>query len=998
MADGIVTIDTRLLTNGLEKGINSISGHFGGLTKTVLKTTAAITAAFTALSVTITTMAVNAYADYEQLTGGIETMFKNSAEKVKGYAEDAFYTAGVDANRYMELVTSFSASLISSLKNDTEQAAEVANMALIDMSDNVAKLGSTMESIQTAYQGFSKQQYQLLDNLKLGYFGTKTEMERLLKDAEAYSGVKYDINNLADVYKAIHAIQEKLGITGTTAKEAEKTISGAANMVKASWKNVLTAIAGGGDMDKAIKNFTFSVSKYFKNLVPVVKRALSGVGGLIAQVAPQMIETLASSLVQAIPYLIEAVYKSIVGMVKGIGSGIKALITGGSKEASAQLSGVAGSANDAADAENNLAAGITNASKAAKKSLAGFDELNRLQSNTDDVGIDFGDSGVSVDVPQSGAADSVTAVGDAAEEATGKMDALIGKVEELYYETIGKTAVENVANLNNAVLMVNNSWKKMGDAISADFDQDEATDFMAKAADFNTSTATAFLTMASGYMDMWSAEQTDDGFLSWKGLGRIGGGVGQMSVAWAELWGVEEIAGVSIEKLREAYLPVFEEIPNLYRGLTTDQAKALKKMKDQFKDFNRDVTAISWSSSVITEEDIQTVLASYDEILAGAAAQAEQSKQAAMDSLNDMVSKGLMSDDEAKAAHAKLEETYTSQETLLSGHKGKIEYILTRAMEEERALTLEERELISRIEKNAQDHITSTIQAGANDRLKIEAELAAAQNGLSKVRLSQIIQFANDEYNEKVAAADKTYQETIAEADKLYYELGVIDQNRYNEIVANAAEERAAQVKAAQDARTELVGQAQDTADEVAATVDPETGEILSNWEVTWNNAYTKFQQFAADIKNIPKKIANFFIDAVNYIIKGWNKLLSFELPGWAKSIPGLKDFSTAKYQIEPIPPLARGAVLPANKPFMALVGDQRHGTNIEAPLTTIQEAVAIVMNDQLAAMMSGFEALLAEARALRGTVESIEVGDSVIGQAAERYNRQQAIITGGAL
>lgn len=336
--------------------------------------------------VAMTKQAVSAYADYEQLVGGVETLFKGSAQKVLDYANDAFYTAGISANEYMKQVTSFSASLISSTAGDTEKAADIANMALIDISDNVNKMGSSTESVTLAYQGFAKQQYMLLDNLKLGYGGTKTEMQRLLKDATALTGVKYDINNLADVYSAIHAIQENLGITGTTAKEAEKTISGSANMMKASWQNVLSAIAGGGDLDRAINNLVYSIQKYFQNIVPVVQRSLVGIGQLIEQVAPLLVQNVASALIQAIPSLLNAIYQMIIGLGKGIADGIKALFTGGSGSVTADIqtgmSNIAIEAGNASTGVEELGNATEKAGKQAKKALLPFDELQKLSSDT----------------------------------------------------------------------------------------------------------------------------------------------------------------------------------------------------------------------------------------------------------------------------------------------------------------------------------------------------------------------------------------------------------------------------------------------------------------------------------------------------------------------------------------------------------------------------------------------------------------------------------------
>lgn len=198
----------------------------GSVLKGVGVAMGAVVVAAGAAAVKLGKEVVAAYADYEQLVGGVDTLFKDSSAAVQSYAANAFKTAGMSANEYMETVTSFSASLIQSLGGDTAKAAKAADTAIIDMSDNANKMGTSISSIQDAYQGFAKQNYTMLDNLKLGYGGTKTEMERLLSDAEKLSGQKYDISNLNDVYAAIHVIQTEMGITGTTAKEATETISG----------------------------------------------------------------------------------------------------------------------------------------------------------------------------------------------------------------------------------------------------------------------------------------------------------------------------------------------------------------------------------------------------------------------------------------------------------------------------------------------------------------------------------------------------------------------------------------------------------------------------------------------------------------------------------------------------------------------------------------------------------------------------------------------------
>ena len=265
------------------------------------------------------TSAIQSYAEFEQLTGGVETLFKTSSDVVIEYANNAYKTAGLSANQYMTTVTGFSASLLQSLGGDTEKAAQVGNMAVTDMADNANKMGTSMEAIQYAYQGFAKQNYTMLDNLKLGYGGTKSEMERLLEDAEKLSGVKYDITNLNDVYNAVHVIQTELGITGTTALEAEETISGSLNAAKSAWANLLTGIADDNqDFDKLVNNFVDSVGIAAKNLLPRIETALVGVGSLITGLLPVIVNEIPAIIDGVLPSILNSAIQIVMTILTGI--------------------------------------------------------------------------------------------------------------------------------------------------------------------------------------------------------------------------------------------------------------------------------------------------------------------------------------------------------------------------------------------------------------------------------------------------------------------------------------------------------------------------------------------------------------------------------------------------------------------------------------------------------------------------------------------------------
>ena len=281
--DGQAQLSLKNLKDSVKDTSTSIDKYSAGIEK-IGKVAGRIGLASVGAITKISKSALDAYANYEQLVGGVDKLFGKSSSTIIKNANKAYRTAGVSANKYMEQATSFSASLISSLNGDTQKAAKITDMAIRDMSDNVNVFGSNMEDIQRAYQGFAKQNYTMLDNLKLGYGGTKTEMERLLKDAEKISGVKYDISNLSDVYEAIHVIQKEMNITGTTAKEAADTIEGSVNTMKSAWENWLTAIGSGSEKDiqKTTKALTKSISNVGKNALPVIKNVLKSMKGLVA--------------------------------------------------------------------------------------------------------------------------------------------------------------------------------------------------------------------------------------------------------------------------------------------------------------------------------------------------------------------------------------------------------------------------------------------------------------------------------------------------------------------------------------------------------------------------------------------------------------------------------------------------------------------------------------------------------------------------------------------
>ena len=343
----VIRLDSDQFENGVKKAEKSGSSLATSL-KSGLATAAkvgakAIGATATAIGA-LTKQSVQSYAEYEQLVGGVETLFKNSADTVMGYAENAYKTAGLSANEYMETVTSFSASLLQSLDGDTKAAASAADMAITDMADNANKMGTSMEMIQNAYQGFAKQNYTMLDNLKLGYGGTKQEMERLLADASKLSGQKFDISSYADVVEAIHVVQTEMHISGltaeeaaaavasgamteeeaieamgTTAKEAATTIQGSVGAMKAAWANLMTGLADdSADFDTLMSNFVDSVVTAGENIIPRIQTTIQGVTQLVSAASKTIVPLIVDTLMQNLPSLLTAGVNLVFALVNGI--------------------------------------------------------------------------------------------------------------------------------------------------------------------------------------------------------------------------------------------------------------------------------------------------------------------------------------------------------------------------------------------------------------------------------------------------------------------------------------------------------------------------------------------------------------------------------------------------------------------------------------------------------------------------------------------------------
>lgn len=278
--------------------------------------------------------AIEGYGEYEQLVGGVETLFGSSADTVIKNAETAYKTAGLSANEYMETVTSFSASLLQSMGNDTEAAAKKADLAITDMSDNANKMGTDMQSIQNAYQGFAKQNYTMLDNLKLGYGGTKEEMQRLIDDANALNAAQgnytnYTIESYADIVDAIHTVQTEMGITGTTALEASTTVEGSINSMKAAYQNFVTGLGDqNADIGALTEELIQSAGNVAKNVLPVIESVVKNIAETVREQGPDMITRFVAYATEKLPEVLKLGIQLIVSLVKGLAQNLPELLRG----------------------------------------------------------------------------------------------------------------------------------------------------------------------------------------------------------------------------------------------------------------------------------------------------------------------------------------------------------------------------------------------------------------------------------------------------------------------------------------------------------------------------------------------------------------------------------------------------------------------------------------------------------------------------------------------
>jgi phage-related protein len=927
--DGSILLTTEIDTKGIDKGFSKISSQsnkladgFKKVGATLGKAFLAAGAAATTAAVAITKASVEAYADYEQLVGGVETLFKGSSKKLIEYANEAYRTSGLSANQYMETVTGFSASLLQSLGGDTEKAADVANMALIDMSDNANKMGTSMEMIQNAYQGFAKQNYTMLDNLKLGYGGTKEEMARLLADAQKLTGVKYDMSNLSDVYNAIHAIQENLGIAGTTAKEAATTISGSAAMMKASWQNVLVAIAGGGDLNRAIANLVDSISIYFQNIVPVIERALAGIGALIQQVAPMLVQTVARSLIAAIPNLLSAVYNMIIGIAKGIYQGIVDLFSGKTTAQQGFTNAVYGSADAVeelaiADKENletvteqaesvettnsnqeDLTKSVKETNKELKKSLANFDDIQTLSS------------GMSEDMEN---------VGDSVSDVFAPMDPI--EMENFSFNTPSFDMGgfdSSMAETPTFLTKIYDKVRKIFDLFSQGFWQGFGeADFSAPLASLQgiSQQLSLIATEVAPY-----AQSAADSFVY--AFGQIIGSFASIGITIAtnvlggiELYLTENSSYITerVAKIFDASGQIATHVGNLW--------SAFANIFSVFADENgigvaSDIIGI-FSNAFLSITELATLFASdFIGLLTVPIEENQEDLKLVLDDilgfLNEVLDpiKRTVTEIGDKFSKVYEEEIGPFFDDLKDGFS-KIVEKLTEAWKKHIQPVLDN--FADKFDTVMEEHVQPMIDG----IVELIGNVADTLDWLWVEHLEPFILWFIEDFGDEIA----WIVDGIGEG--------------FNNIVAIVSDVVTAVTDSLNLFLDFMTGDFEGTWSEVGSA-------LKDMWIKPVNGIIGLFEDCINGIILSFESMINWIIDALN--------TLSVDIPDWVPGVGGKTfglNISRVNFATVSIPRLAQGAVIPANHEFLAVLGDQKQGTNVETPLSTMIEAFQTALDSR---------------------------------------------------
>ena len=777
-------------------------------------------------------------------------------------------------------------------------------------------------------------------------------MQRLLKDAQALTGVKYDIDNLADVYSAIHAIQENLGIAGTTAKEAEKTITGSANMMKAAWQNVLSAIAGGGDLDRAINNLVYSVSKYFENIVPVVQRSLIGIGDLIEKIAPLLIQNVASALIQAIPSLINAIYQMIVGLAKGIWQGIKALFTGSSGNvvadittsldgASSTMSDASAGAESLGDALEETGDKAEKASKQAKKVIASFDDLQTISTSLSGSG---GLGSIADEIggvmASAGAVSSQMTIVSEDDSQISFLDEILAKTEAIRNVFMSGfwQGFQNAdfSRISTALDGISQTWSEI---FSSTEISNAVTQFvealifsLGETAGSLASIGTTIATNLVGGFDIYLQNNKQYLQNSIAGLFDVSA---SLSLAVSNMWSTfadlfSAFASTEGQELTASVLTLFSTLgltivnfgidagANFMSAMTkaiTDKKDELKQglqnLLKAFSDFLKNLTkkfADTWNNIEKSLKDSVTNLGEtfgqmLTDFLTAVNTWGPQLLEAwskTFDDIWDDLSIGI-------EGATKIWEDFTSiLQKLWSDHGAKLledvgEFStnLTKNFQNiyDKILSPIIQPLLENMSWLWDDHLSKTIES-------VGGFVAKLADG------------AMDMYNTFAVPIQTFIQNVISPAWSFLSE----------NIIGSFGTALAFLTDGISNI-TNLFG----------GLIDWITGTFTGNWKKAWEGVKTVFKTVADGFVSIFKLPINRMIDLLNGFIAGINKI---KIPDWVPSVGG-KGFNIAK-----IPKLAQGSVVPPNKEFLAVLGDNTKEHEVVSPISTMKQAFVEAMQD----------------------------------------------------
>jgi len=951
-SDGKVIISTELDNSKIPKGISQVKGQLGGLSNVVGKLGVAIAAAFSVRTiVNFSKACLDLGSDLQEVQNVVDVTFTTMNEQVNEFAKNAAQTAGLSETMAKRYAGTFGA-MAKSFKFTEAEAYE--------MSTALTQLAGAVASFYNLSQDAA---YTKLKSV----FSGETEA---LKDL-----------GVVMTQSALDAFALQKGLKKTTSQMTEQ------EKVALRYQFVMEQLSGAsGDFVRTSDswaNQTRLLNLQWEQLMATLGQ------GLINVLTPvvQWLNTIISKLQEA-----ANAFKSFTDELFGNAGGSTGAVIEGASDS------LGSAADNAGELEENA--------KKAKRALAGFDEITRLQTPDTAGDTAFGDLG---EAGAGGTAPDMSQLAEDSSELEGTWTNIAKSCKDFWYEVVGKIPVKNLENFNASVLNLQSGWDNLMSTIGGE--GFSLSDLIADAVGVSLLVNAGGNKMMGGILDMiaesrkyfaelgsnGSREFLDESWLNalftdadvWDSLGETIAGWGMAIASFVPEDGFG-FGGFTKEEWENLFLPITEEYTNLYRGLSGDAAEALAEYTKVYQKLKTKANKMSWSDAVITKADANEVKELTEDLYNTIVRNNKEARESAEASIADLLAQGLIDEESAKKAILDLEKTYSEQEQLLSENKTRINSILETAKNNNRALTAEEQAEILSILEESNDKTVAVISQGASDSTEIYRMLEENRGKMSKQMLSQAIQYANDEYAAKVKAANDTYTASIENADKLYYELGVIDAAEYERIKKEAEEKKKVQIEEATKAKEALIKEAQAAAGGVADAVDPETGEILSNWEVLWNSMFSKVKSAWENIKQTCKDFINQIIDFLNIPAKNVNS--------WFDKFGGTSFFGLEipSFTMPEIPHLASGAVIPPNREFMAVLGDQRHGTNIEAPLSTIQEAVAQVMADYEAANLAGHEATVGVLQQILSAVLGIEVGDTTIGQAANRYNQKMAVIKGG--